>query len=70
MFEHFVRHLPARLPERGATPSPWSYLERHPRVRSDDLEQLQRWYADACAGRRVPLARLHNLIARIDRQIA
>jgi hypothetical protein len=33
------------------------------------VRQLQDWYSDARAERRVPLVRLHNLIRKIDRQI-
>jgi hypothetical protein len=64
-FRRVTEHAP-RLREAGA---PWDYLERHPRVSPADLEQLKGWYADALAARRVPLDRLHNLIARIDRQV-
>jgi uncharacterized protein DUF4350 len=69
MFENFVQRLSSPAVAADATFSAWAYLERHPRVRAADVEQLQRWYADACAGQRVPLPRLHNLIVRISRQI-
>jgi hypothetical protein len=68
MYEHFVRRLLARLPNESGV-SAWTYLERHPRVAASEVEQLQRWYADACARERVPLSRLHNLLIRIGRQI-
>ncbi len=64
-FRRVTEHAP-RLREAGA---PWDYLERHPRVSPADLEQLKGWYADALAARRIPLDRLHNLLARIDRQV-
>jgi len=64
-FRRVTEHSP-RLRDQGA---PWDYLERHPRVTPADLDQLKGWYADALAARRVPLDRLHNLIARIDRQV-
>jgi hypothetical protein len=69
MFDNFVHRLSSRVVVAGTSFSPWTYLERHPRVAAADVEQLQRWYAEACAERRVPLPRLHNLIARIARQI-
>ena len=68
MYDNFVRRLLGRMPN-GSGVSAWTYLERHPRVAASEVEQLQRWYSDACAGRRVPLARLHNLLIRIGRQI-
>ncbi|HTU56982.1 MAG TPA: DUF4350 domain-containing protein, partial [Polyangiales bacterium] len=68
MYDNFVRRLLARLPDESGA-SAWTYLERHPRVAASEVEQLQRWYADACAGRRVPLPRLHNLLIHIGRQI-
>jgi hypothetical protein len=55
----------ARTPGRAG----WAYLERHPRIASADLEQLKTWYAAAYGEQRVPLRRLHNLIARIERQL-
>jgi len=30
---------------------------------------LKDWYARACSGERVPLARLHNLMVRTERQL-
>ena len=55
----------ARTPGRAG----WAYLERHPRIASADLQQLKAWYAAAYGEQRVPLRRLHNLIARIERQL-
>lgn len=49
---------------------PWHALERHPRVARSDLERLKSWYSRANAGQRVPLARLQNLLVRIERLIA
>jgi hypothetical protein len=69
IFEHFFRRVGERAPRsRGAGP-PWEFLERHPRISREDIGQLKGWYADACALRRVPLTRLHNLIVRVDRQL-
>jgi hypothetical protein len=54
----------------GDGPVPWELLERNTRIASADLEQLRRWYEDAYSRRRVPLRPLHNLILRLDRQMA
>jgi hypothetical protein len=70
LFEHFFRRIRERLPsgrQKGGTP--WELLEGHPGVTPMELHQLRDWYADARAGRRVPLGRLHNLIRKIDRHI-
>jgi hypothetical protein len=70
MFENFFHRLCAarRLPA-GPQP-PWELIEHHPRVAPAEVAQLRSWYAAACAQRRVPLARLHNLMVRIERQLA
>jgi Domain of unknown function (DUF4350) len=71
MFEHFFRRLrlhAPRAPEYAGTP--WQLLEHHPRIARADLEQLREWYAAAHSAGRVPLARLHNLMIRIERQLA
>jgi hypothetical protein len=65
LFEHFFRRLGAE----GGIP-PWALLEGHPGISLAELRQLRDWYEDAKAARRVPLVRLHNLIVKIDRQIA
>ena len=39
---------------------PWEFLEHHSCVAQAELRQLRGWYADARAGRRVPLDRIHN----------
>jgi hypothetical protein len=70
LFEHFFRRVRERVPAgRGMANPPWALLEDHPRVTTVELRQLQGWYADARAGRRVPLDRLHNLIQKIHRHI-
>ena len=71
LFEHFFRRLHART-HRGASYDgpPWDWLENHPRLARADVQQLKNWYADAYSDRRVPLARLHNLIVRAERQLA
>ncbi|HXY97591.1 MAG TPA: DUF4350 domain-containing protein [Steroidobacteraceae bacterium] len=71
MFEHFFRRLRARAPRAAQSGGPpWQLLEQHPRIARDDLEQLREWYAAAHSAGRVPLARLHNLMIRIERQLA
>jgi hypothetical protein len=64
LLERFLERIPASTAGVAAA---WRYLERHPRVAAPELRRLQDWYADAYAGRRVPLARLQNLIVRIER---
>jgi hypothetical protein len=68
MFEHFFRRVPGPVRTRPADP-PWDWLEQHPRLQRADVRQLRDWYADAHAQRRVPLARLHNLIVRTERRL-
>jgi hypothetical protein len=70
LFQHFFRRLRLRLPAaHEESGPPWELLERHAGISSADLRQLEAWYADACAARRVPLQRLHNLIVKIDRHL-
>ena len=64
LIENFLRRVTAR------GDAPWDLLQRNSRVSGDDLDQLRRWYEDSRAGRRVPLRSLHNLILRLDRQMA
>ena len=71
LFEHFFRRLAARSRRGTASEAAqWEWLEHHPRLRRADVEQLKDWYARACAGERVPLARLHNLMVHTERQLA
>jgi hypothetical protein len=69
LIENFFRRVRARagVSHDGA---PWELLERNTRIDSADLAQLRRWSEDALAKRRVPLRSLHNLILRLDRQMA
>jgi hypothetical protein len=70
-FAHFFQRL--RAPGGRARLEPaalWDYLENHPRLARADVQQLKEWYARAHAEERVPLARLHNLIISIERQLA
>lgn len=71
MFEHFFRRLAARThrdPRQEGLP--WDWLESHPRLRRADVQQLKDWYTRAYSGQQVPLAGLHNLIVRTERQLA
>jgi hypothetical protein len=70
MFEHFFRRLRERGPRADSPGPPWALLEHHPRVARADLAQLREWYAAAHSSGRVPLRRLHNLMIRIERQLA
>jgi len=71
MFEHFFRRLAVRLPRTTLRSQlPWDWLEHHPRLPRAEVRQLREWYERAYSERRVPLARLHNLIVRIERQLA
>lgn len=65
----------ARLPPAAAAPAPeperlWAWLQAHPALAPADVAQLRDWYARACADRRVPLGKLHNLIRSTERQLA
>jgi hypothetical protein len=70
LLDNFFARLSARAGGRRGERVPWDLLERNPRVAPADVEQLKAWYAEAHAARRVPLQRLHNLLVRIDRQMA
>jgi Domain of unknown function (DUF4350) len=56
MFDRFLEHRP------------WDLLERQPRIAAADLMQLKVWYSQLGTAR-VPLARLHNLMVKINRQL-
>lgn len=71
MLEHFFRRL--RVRSHSLAPAdgpPWELLESHPRIARADLEQLRDWYAAAYSSRHVPVVPLHNLLIRIERQLA
>ena len=69
MYEGFFARLGA-----AATPdalaSRWDWLENHPQLARADVRQLREWYAEAYSDRAVPLARLHDLLVRTERQLA
>ncbi|MBS0364966.1 MAG: DUF4350 domain-containing protein [Proteobacteria bacterium] len=70
MFAHFFRAVQPQTPPGPAqAQQAWDVLENHPRLRRADLAQLRDWYQRAGAGARVPLADLHNLLLRIERQL-
>jgi hypothetical protein len=70
MYENFFLRLQRLTAHGAAAAAPWEWLENHPRLSRDEVRQLRLWYADAYSGRRVPLERLHNLIIRIEGQLA
>ena len=71
IFELFFRRLYDRVPRaREAGGLPWNYLERHAQIARADVQQLKEWHARMLASQPVPLASLHNLILRIDGQLA
>lgn len=69
LIENFFQRVRTRAgtSHEGA---PWELLERNTRIDPADLARLRRWSEDAQAQRRVPLRSLHNLILRLDRQLA
>jgi hypothetical protein len=70
MFELFFARLGGRT-RRGRDAGPaWDWLEASPRLSAGELRQLKEWYAAAYSDRRVPLARLHNLIVQTERRLA
>jgi len=69
LLQHFIAGLRVRAglaDEQHA----WEWLAQQPRVAPLDLERLRALASAASAGRRVPLAEIHNLIVRIARQVA
>jgi hypothetical protein len=74
LIENFFRRVTVRAGAafRAGTETgvQWDLLQRNSRVSQVDVDQLRRWYEDCRAERRVPLRSLHNLILRLDRQMA
>jgi hypothetical protein len=71
LFEHFFRRVRQQVPAaREKSSPPWEALERLAGVSAEEVRQLQDWYSEACAARRVPLGRLHNLLVKIDRHLS
>jgi hypothetical protein len=70
MLERFLGRLAASVDGELASQRLWDWLENHPRLTRAEVLQLRQWHAAAGADRRVPLIQLHNLIVRIERQLA
>jgi hypothetical protein len=70
LLDNFFERVSVRAGGRRDDSVPWDVLERSSRVAPADIEQLREWYAEAHTSQRVPLQRLHNLLVRIDRQMA
>jgi hypothetical protein len=76
MIENFLKRVTSRAGMQWSTVdsdargAKWGLLQRNSRIASADIVQLQRWYEASRAGKRVPLRSLHNLILRLDRQMA
>ena len=62
LFEQFFTHVKADRAEA------WQWLERHAALLPQELDQLKGWYADAHAGRKVPLVPLQNLLDKLERR--
>jgi hypothetical protein len=75
LVEDFLQSLRARLrleaPSAADAPrAVWQWLETQATVSSAERRQLQACYARACAGERVDLTRLQNLLAQLRRNLA
>jgi Domain of unknown function (DUF4350) len=75
LVEDFLDWLRERLrlgPDRaGEAPGAlWQWLGAQPAVSAAERRELQACYASACAGGRVDLTRLQNLLARLRRNLA
>ncbi|HEY5101325.1 MAG TPA: hypothetical protein VII70_00975, partial [Steroidobacteraceae bacterium] len=65
----FLARIEKRMPAAHVG-GPWAYLASLPRIAGADVAQLQHWYNAAQAGSSVSLTQVHNLIVRMERQIA
>jgi hypothetical protein len=71
LLEQFLQRLSAAVGPGASDPARlWQWLENHPRLSRAEVQQLREWHVAACANRKVPLIRLHNLIVRTERQLA
>ena len=71
MLQQFLARLSSAAGRSAAgTAATWEWLENHPRLTRAQLAQLRAWQEAADADQRVPLLPLHNLIVRIERQLA
>jgi hypothetical protein len=74
LFDHFFMGVAraariATVAEADARERLWGWLERHAAILPQELDQLKSWYADAHAGRKLPLVPLHNLLDKVARRI-
>jgi hypothetical protein len=68
LIDHFLQRVQERLGSHAA----WEALERHPGLAPGDLRQLRAWHEASLRvppAPRIPLAQVHNLIQRIERQM-
>jgi hypothetical protein len=71
LLEQFLQRLSSTVGRSTSDPGQlWEWLESSPRLTHGEARQLRAWHAAACANRRVPLIRLHNLIVHTERQLA
>jgi hypothetical protein len=75
LIDDFLEWLRARLrlESRDAKDAPgavWQWLQAQPAVSAAEWQELQACYARACAGERVSLTRLQNLLAQLRRNLA
>lgn len=68
LIEEFLAGLRARR-ERGDSASSWEWLEAQASVPEAQSRALRAWYARACAGERVDLVKLQNLLAELKRTL-
>lgn len=75
LVEDFLDWLRTRLRLESNEPEPaarviWQWLETQSTVSAAQRHKLQDWYARACAGERINLTRLQNLLAQLRRLLA
>ncbi|HVN46507.1 MAG TPA: DUF4350 domain-containing protein [Steroidobacteraceae bacterium] len=71
LLEQFLQRRGEQAGRRGSDHAQlWDWLANHPRLARSEVQQLRAWYVAACAGRRVPLVALRNLIVQAERQLA
>ena len=75
LIEDFLDWLRARLrheahDSKGAPGAVWQWLEDQPAVSAAERRELQSCYASACAGERVNLTRLQNLLAQLRESLS
>jgi hypothetical protein len=64
--ENFLRGL--RAPSAADTEAAlWEPFDSDPRLSQSQRSALHRYYEQACAGKRIDLTRLHNLLAQLRR---